>query len=153
MAALDAGDQFRGGAIQELAGALLRGGELARGSHLGISVADLGRSLALGHACGTRDPLGVVARAIRGRSRVFRWRGGATAAKPAGVRVQATKGALRPTRTCAEGKAGCVGAYRGSERAGAAVQNLRRREPVAALGAELGDGSMQGLLGLLGSTG
>jgi hypothetical protein len=48
--------------------------------------------LILEHACGTCDPMGVVARAIRGRSRGFGWRGGATAAKPAGVCIWTPKG-------------------------------------------------------------
>ena len=42
-----------------------------------------------------RNPLGVVARAIQGRSSGFGWRGGAMAAEPAGVRCSRGWGALQ----------------------------------------------------------
>ena len=70
-----------------------------------------------------RKPLGVVARAIRGRSSGLGWRGGATAAEPADVRCSKGWGALRAKPTGLKGRAGGGDPHRGSNQAGASCRS------------------------------
>ena len=73
------------------------------------------------------NPLGVVARAIRGRSSGLGWRGGATAAEPADVRCSKGWGALRATLVGPKGRVGGGGPHRGSGRFETARRGRRRR--------------------------